>query len=64
MHLAQHTLENLLRKMKDPSSFIIHCDIGGLSEKKVLAYSWGGEGGQKLGLGKPRPTWMTLQLTD
>jgi len=56
--------------MKDPGSFIIPCVIGGLGEEKALADSGASINVmpytlfQKLGLGEPRPTRMTLQLAD
>jgi len=65
--LLQKSLPN---KMKDPGSFIIPCVIGGLGEEKALADSGASINVmpytlfQKLRLGEPRPTRMTLQLAD
>jgi len=62
--------KNMPSKRKDPGSFIIQCNIGNLGEEMALAdlgasinimpYTFF----QKLGLGEPRPTQMTLQLAD
>ncbi|XP_039122079.1 uncharacterized protein LOC120258697 [Dioscorea cayenensis subsp. rotundata] len=62
--------KNLPNKMKDPGSFIILCVIRAFGEEKALANSRASINFmpytlfQKLGLGEPRPTNMTLQLGD
>ncbi|GJV69417.1 reverse transcriptase domain-containing protein, partial [Tanacetum coccineum] len=63
-------LNKLSLKEKDPGSFTIPCDIGNLHIDKALAdlgasislmpYSMY----EKLGLGEPNPTRMSLELTD
>ena len=57
-------------KEKDPGSFIVPCTIGGVVDEKALADLKESinltlvENFQKLGLGEPKPTIMTLQLAD
>ena len=60
----------LPKKLKDPRSFTIPCLIGNLSEERALA-DLGASINlmpykifQKLGLGEPKPTRMSLQLAD
>ena len=62
--------KSLRSNMKDRGSFTIPCSIGGLEQEKTLA-NFGASINvmphkffQKLRLGEPRPTQMTLQLAD
>ena len=58
------------QKMKDPESFTIPCLIGDLPVEKALADLGAGINlmpyslFQKLNLGEPKPTRMSLQLAD